>query len=248
MNINDVYTHLKSMSLSILMMLLLTYGMATTNPLLQPQWVILIVMGLQFGYQIIKTARSRGIVEANMQEASLVKRGVILFKASEKDVNKAQKSSEGSNEMSMGKKMMIMLLIPLVIFVGSGYILNMFIPGIEQWQSYLIGFVLSLSVSTTLTFKMNIRPGAMTITPKAYAISERGIAFDHMNQGFIVRFPLVKLNVQKEKNFIEVEGKAETSTIPNKLRLFTDKIGRLEKMLTNHVTSQYVHKDQKLVP
>lgn len=248
MNISDVYKYLKSMSLSIAMMLLLTYGMATQNSWLQPQWVILIVLALQFGYQIIKTARSRGIVEANIQEAARVKRGVVLFKASEKDVNKAQQNSKGSNEMSMGKKMMVMLLVPLVIFIGSGYILNMLIPGIEQWQSYLIGFALSLSVSTTLTFKMNIRPGAMAITPKAYTVSERGIAFDHMGQGFILRFPLVKLNVQKENNFIEAEGKAETAAVPNKLRLFTGKIGRLEKMLNKHAISQDVHKDQKLIP
>lgn len=238
MQLGDVIKYLRSMSLSILMMLLLTYGMATKSPLLNPTYIILIVLALQFGYQMVKSTRSRGKVEANVQDAARVKRGVPLFAASEKDVKKAKEDSKGPNEMSMGMKMMVMLLAPLVIFIGSGYLLSMLIPGIEQWQSYMIGFILSMSVSTVLTFRMKALPGAAAITPNAYTINERGIAFDHMSQAFIVRFPLTKLNVQKEKNFIEAEGKAEAPVIPNKLRLFTDKIDQLEKLLTKHVTSQ----------
>ncbi len=220
------------------MMLLLTYGMATNNPLLNPTYIILTVLALQLGYQIIKNMRSRSKVEANIQDATRVKRGVSLFAASEKDVKKAKEDSKGQNEMSMSTKMMIMLLAPLVIFISSGYLLSILIPGIEQWQSYMIGFILSMCVSTFLTFRMKTLPGAAATTPNAYTINERGIAFDHMNQAFIVRFPLTKLTVQKEKNFIEAEGKAEAPIIPNKLRLFTEKIDQLEKILTKYVGSQ----------
>lgn len=82
----------------------------------------------------------------------------------------------------------------------------------------------------------------MVVTPNAYVVSERGIAFDHMGQPFILRFPLTKLNVQKEKNFIEAEGKAETSIIPNRLRLFTEKIDQLNKILAKHVINQDTHR------
>ncbi|MFH0896754.1 MAG: DUF2208 family protein [Candidatus Bathyarchaeota archaeon] len=240
MPLEDVFKYLKNMYLSIIMMLLITYGMASKSTWIQPTYIIILMMALQFGVQIVKSARSKGIVEANIKDAVRAKKAASLFQASENDVNKAKQNSKGPKERSMGSKTMIVLLAPLGIFIGSGYILNMpgVIPGIEQWQSYMIGFVLSMVVSTTLTFKMKFLPGTMAITPNAYTINEKGIAFDHMSQSFIVRFPLTKLNVQRDNNFIEAECKAETSTIPNKLKLFSEKIEQLEKILTKRVETQ----------
>jgi len=236
----DVVKYLKSMSISILMMLLLTYGMATKNPLLQPTWIIIIVIGAQMGYQMIKSARSRSVLEANMLEATRARKGAALFEASDDDVNKAKKGS--IDEMSMSTKMIIMMIVPLVIFIGSGYVLSMLIPEIEQWQSYMIGFLLSMAVSMIISFKVKIVPGSMAATPNSYIINDKGIAFNHMNQSFILRFPLIKIDSHREKNFIEVEGKPEAQVIPNKLRLFTHKIDQLEKVLTKRVVSQDIHK------
>lgn len=245
MPLEDVVKYLKNMYLSIIMMLLITYGMASKSAVIQPLTVIFLVVGLQFGYQIFKSARSRRAVEANMQDAARAKRGATLFQASETDVKKAKENSKGAGERSMGSKMMIMTALPLAVFIGSGFILNMLIPGIEQWQSYMIGFILSMIVSTTLMFKMKFLPGAMTVTPNTYIVNEKGIVFVHMGQAFMVRFPLIKLDVQREKNFIEAEGKSEAPSVPNKLKLFSEKIDQLEKILSRRAASQDVLKTRK---
>ena len=233
MKLEDVVKYMKNMSISIVMMLLLAYGMATNNPWLQPLYIILIMFALQIGYQIIKTARSSKAVAENTQEASRAKRGMILFRASEGDVSRAKGSGD---EGSTGTKMLIMILAPMSIFIALGYVLNILVPGIVYWQSYMIAFLPTMLVSTFLTAK--ILRGATTVTPGSYIVGEKGIAFDHLGQSFILRFHLTKLEVQKEKKFIEAEGKAEASIIPNRLRLFTDKIDQLNKILARHVVDQ----------
>jgi len=238
MPLADVVKYLKNMYLSIIMMLLITYGMASKSAIIQPLNVIILVLALQFGYQIFKSTRSRKALEANVKDAARAKKGASLFQASEADVKKAKQNSKGAGEKSMGSKMMIMLVAPLAIFIGSGFILNMAIPGIEQWQSYMIGFILSMIVSTTLTLKMKFLPGAMSVTPNAYIVNEKGIVFDHMGQSFMVRFPLIKLDVQREKNFVEAEGKSDAPSVPSKLKLFSEKIDQLEKILTKRASSQ----------
>lgn len=232
MKLRDFTQHMKRMSLSIVMMLLITFGMATKNTWLQPTWIVLGFLALQFGYQVIKTARQSKMVESNTRDAVRAKREIQLFNASERDVNKAKEKAKDLGEMSMGKKMLIMLVVPLAIFISSGYVLSIF--GVEQWQSYMVGFLLSMPISTVLTIKMGIAPGAMAVTPNSYIITEGGVAFDHLSQSFIVRFPLTNINVQKEKRFIEIETKTEATVIPNKLRLFTDKLDPLYKILAKH--------------
>ncbi len=234
MDTQDVIKALRSMSMSTVMMLLITYGMASKNPLIQPLWIFMGMLALQFGYQIFKSARSGKAMELNMRDATRTKKGVILFQASERDVNEAKENSKGSGEKSTGIKLGLMFLAPLAIFMGSGYVLGTLVPEIEPWQSYMIAFLLTMPVSTVLTVKMGANPG-MTATPNAYIVGDKGIAFDHLGQPFIVRFPLTKLNIQKEKGFIEVESKAETSMIPNKLKLFTNKVDQLSKVLEKNV-------------
>ena len=238
MNSEDFIKYLKSMSISVVMMLLLTYGMATNNPLLSPMYIILIIFVAQFGYQIIKNARSAKIVEVNIQDAMRAKRMEKLFDAPEKDIAKAKESSRNSGEMSMGLKMMIMILAPLLIFLASGYILHILIPEIEQWKSYMIGFLLSMPVSLILTIKTGVSPGTISIVPKSYIVTDKGIVFDYINQSFIMRFPLLKSNSHKENHFIEVETKTEAATIPNKLKLFSENIDQLEKILTRHILNK----------
>jgi uncharacterized membrane protein len=234
MKMEDIIRVIRRMSVSIAMMLLITYGMATQHPWLQPHWIILVVLGVQFGYQMIKTARSSRKVEANVREASRAKRGVILFKASEREVTRAKENVD-TGEMRMGSKMLIMLLVPLTIFIGSGYLLSIIFPGIERWQSYMIGFMLSMPVSTILTFRMGTSPGTMVTTPSSYMVSKTGIAFENLRQSFLLRFPLKQVNVQKTKNYIEVEGETEAPLIPNKLRLFTEKITQLHSILEKNL-------------
>jgi len=238
MNIGDISKYLKRMSISIVMMLLIAAGMADLHPLLQPLWIVLGVLILQFGYQMFKSARSRGVIDANMRDAARIRRGVILFEAKETEVNKAKGKSGG--ETSMGTKMLIMLIAPLIIFIASGFILNQMsainlIPKIEPWQSYMIGALLSMPVSIALTAKMGINPEEVGVTPKSFIVGEKGIVYDHMGQLFILRFPLKKFDVQKKDNFVEVEGKKEASTIPNKLKLFSDKTNNLAKILAKNV-------------
>ena len=235
MKLENIIKYLKRMSLSLVMMLLIAAGMADLHPLLQPLYIVIGVLILQFGYQMFKSARSRGVIDANIREAARVKRGVILFEATESDVSNAKSNSGGG--MSMGGTMIIALLAPLAIFMGSGFLLSQ-VPGVLPWQSYLIGALLSMPVSIILTSKMGAAPGEVVATPKSFIVSEKGIAFDHLNQYFIMRFPLIKLKVQKEKNLIETEAKSEASTIPNKLKLFSGKIGKLNKILAKNMIDQ----------
>lgn len=234
MKMEDIIRVIRRMSVSIAMMLLITYGMATQHPWLQPHWIILAVLGIQFGYQMVKTARSSRKVEANVREASRAKRGIILFKASEREVTRAKENVD-TGEMRMGSKMLIMLLVPLTIFIGSGYLLSIIFPGIERWQSYMIGFMLSMPVSTILTFRMGTSPGTMVTTPSSYMVSKSGIAFENLGQSFLLRFPLKQVNVQKTKNYIETEGETEAPLIPNKLRLFTENITKLHSILEKNL-------------
>lgn len=244
MNSTDIVSYLKNTFFSVVMMILITYGMATSNSLLSPLNIILLMMVAQFGYQIIKGARSTKALEANRQDATRAKKGPKLFGALEKDVNEAKEKSKGSGEMSFSTKMLISALAPLAIFLGSGYILSILIPTIQQWQSYLIGFLLSMPVSMFLMIKVGMTPGAMSTTPNSYIVNEKGITFDYLKQSFILRFPLTKINVQKEKHFIEVEAKAEASTIPKKLKLFSENIDQLYKVLAKHVIDQNAQKQK----
>ena len=238
MKVGDIAQHLKSMSFSLFMMVLLAYGMATNNPWLQPLYVILIVLGLQFGLQIFKTTRSRGKVEENLLLASRAKRSKKLFEAPGGEVSNAKLKGTGVSEGGMGMKMILMLIAPLSIFIGTNYVLGIVAPGMEGWQSYVIAFLLTVPVSTLLTAKMGVSQRMTVATPKAYFVSEKGVAFDHMGQQYLLIFPLTKRDVQKEKKYIEAETKAMAPLIPNRVRLFTERIEQLDKILAQHTVEQ----------
>jgi len=217
---------------SIVIMILIAYGMAVGNPWIQ-YGSILIVIGLQLAYQIIKSIRSAPILDANMRAAVKAKSGRLLLTAIENDVIEVKRQMKDTGEMGISSKTFLMFLAPLAIFFAAGQILSMIAPELPRWQSYLIGFLLSLPASIIITIKAGA--GSATgplVTPNAYYVSEKGIIFEHIGRPFIIFFPIKKLNVKKEKKFIEVEGQPTGSLmIPNRLRLFNQDVDQLQRLL-----------------
>lgn len=232
MNIRVVAKYLKKMLFSITIMLLVAVGMAFENPWLQYGSIFIIIIG-QIGYQIFKSIRSAPMLNANMMEANKAKNGKLLHTATKNDVLKIKSASGGAGNTGMSSKTLFMMFIPLVIFFATSYILGIVAPTIPRWQSYLIGVLFSLPASTIITIKAGISPSeGPTASPNTYYISEKGIIFEHYGNSFILSYPLKKLNVNKEKNFIEVEGPSVKSVvIPNKLKLFNNDINTLQRIL-----------------
>ena len=151
---------------------------------------------------------------------------------SEIDTAKARGKAIGG----MSPKMSLMFVVPLVMYLGSGYVLSYFIPGIPRWQSYLVGFLITMPVSMTLQAKMGVSSMTSVASPNTYSIGEKGIIFEHMGQYHILNFPFLNLEVKEESNCIEVEGHpTKTSMIPNKVRLFNGDLKRLQNLLKRFI-------------
>jgi len=228
-----IIQYLKMMAPSILIMLLIAYGMATENPWLQ-YGSILIIMGIQLIYQTIKSIRAAPMLDTNMKAAEKAKGGRLLLTAAEREVTEVKKQAKNAGEIGMGSRTLLILLVPLAIFLATSQILSVVTPTIPRWQSYLIGFLLSLPASTITTMKMGVNPSTgPAVSPNSYYVSERGIIFDYMGRSFILVFPIKKLNVKKENKLIEVEGQPTKSLfIPNRLRLFNQDVDQLQRILT----------------
>ena len=228
--------YLKRIGTSVLIMVLITYGMYTQNPWLQ-YGSIFIIIGLQMGYQILKNIRASPLVNANMEEAARSYRDKALFSVKESEVNRAKAGATDGGGSGMGMSTMGLLLVPLFIFIVTGQVLGIVFPGIPSWQSYAVGFLISMPFSLFLQARSGISRGII-VTPKNYRINRKGIVFDYSGRSYILYFPLDKITIKKEGNNIEVEGKpSETTVIPNRLKLFTTDLNKLQKILVRYTES-----------
>ena len=218
---------------SLLLMVLITYGIKEDIPWLQYGSIVILLAG-QMGYQVIKTVRSKPMMDANVEEARKASRRKILLKVTKSEIDTAK--ARGKAIGGMSPKMSLMFVVPLVMYLGSGYVLSYFIPGIPRWQSYLVGFLITMPVSMTLQAKMGVSSMTSVASPNTYSIGEKGIIFEHMGQYHILNFPFVNLEVKEESNCIEVEGHpTKTSMIPNKVRLFNGDLKRLQNLLKRFI-------------
>lgn len=232
----NIIQYLKTMSLSIMIMLLVAFGMATGNSLIQ-YGSILIVLGGQMAYQMFKSVRSAPLLNVNMMDAEKAKDGKLLFKTHENEVLKIKKDVGDPGNMGISSKALLLMFLPLIIFIAAGYLLGIIAPGLPRWQSYLIAFFVTLPVSTIITIKIGVSFSGPVASPNTYCISEKGIVFEYIMPGnisrsFILPFPLKKLNVNVEKKLIEVEGQSSKSAIiPSRLRLFNNDVDQLQRIL-----------------
>ena len=218
---------------SLLLMVLITYGIKEDIPWLQYGSIVILLAG-QMGYQVIKTVRSKPMMDANVEEARKASRRKILLKVTKSEIDTAK--ARGKAIGGMSPKMSLMFVVPLAMYLGSGYVLSYFIPGIPRWQSYLVGFLITMPVSMTLQAKMGVSSMTSVASPNTYSIGEKGIIFEHMGQYHILNFPFVNLEVKEESNCIEVEGHpTKTSMIPNKVRLFNGDLKRLQNLLKRFI-------------
>jgi len=72
-------------------------------------------------------------------------------------------------------------------------------------------------------------------TPSSYLVTERGIVFDQMGRSFIVKYPLAKVERGNDGCCVEVEGVKEHDMIPNRLKLYTDNVDSLMRLLSPRV-------------
>jgi uncharacterized membrane protein len=218
---------------SLLLMVLITYGIKEDIPWLQYGSIVILLAG-QMGYQVIKTVRSKPMMDANVEEARKASRRKILLRVTKSEIDTAK--ARGKAIGGMSPKMSLMFVVPLAIYLGSGYVLSYFIPGIPRWQSYLVGFLITMPVSMTLQAKMGVSSMTSVASPNTYSIGEKGIIFEHMGQYHILNVPFVNLEVKEESNCIEVEGHpTKASMIPNKVRLFNGDLKRLQNLLKRFI-------------
>ena len=236
MKFGNVVQHLKTILLSTTIMLLVVYGMATGNTWIQYGGIVLVFVG-QMVYQLLKSIRSAPLLNANTAEAVKVKNGKLLLKMTADEIMKIKRDVRDTGDIGLSSKMLLVMFIPLGIFFATSYILGMIDPNILPWQSYLIGFLASLPVSTIITIKMGVsQPTSAVVSPNNYYIGEKGIVFDYMNNSFILKFPMTKMTTKKEKKFIEVEGQpTKSAMIPHKLKLFSYDVDQLQRMLNRFV-------------
>lgn len=224
---SKIFQYLKRMATSLLIMVMITIGMATGNQLLRYGSIIILLVA-QVGYGIIKNIRASPLINSNMEEAVRAKSDKALMDVRENEVSRAKIGvKEGTG---LGLSTLALFLVPLGIFIGTGYVLRILVKGIQSWQSFAIGFLISMPFSLILQAKSGIAKGPIA-TPNSYRISRKGIVFDHVGRSYIIHFPLKNINVKKENNFIEVEGPSIATIIPNKLKLFTNNINRLHTLL-----------------
>ncbi len=219
---------------SLLLMGLITYGIKEDNVWLQYGSIGLILVG-QIMYTSLKTVRSRPAIEANQREAQRVVRGKIILEVDRDEISKAKERGK-SIGIGMSPGIIALLIVPLVIFFVSGYILSIIFPGTPRWQSFLIGFLLTMPVSLIISVRSGLGSMTPTIAPSSYYVSEGGIAFEQMGQYFILHYPIVDMVVKEESNCVEVEGQPAGSTIiPSKIRLFNRDAKKLQRLLTRFI-------------
>jgi len=219
---------------SLLLMVLITYGIKEEIAWLQYGSIIILLAG-QMGYQVLKTVRSKPQIDANVEDARKASRRKILLRVTKSEIDSAK--ARGKAIGGMSPKMSLMFVIPLAMYLGSGYVLNMvFGDAIQRWQSYLVGFIITMPVSMALQAKMGVSSMTSVASPNTYSIGEKGIIFEHMGQYHILNFPFVNLEVKEESNCIEVEGHpTTTSMIPNKVRLFNGDLKKLQNLLKRYI-------------
>ena len=222
------------MAPSFLVLFFIAYGMATQNAWFQYGGVF-IVLALQLGYQIYKSARASPLISANIQEAARAKRAKPLFTASEQEVRAVSANDKGSGEGAQASKMILLLFVPAAILFGTTFIVGLLIPGVPYWQSFVVGFLVSMPVSAALASRTGLSQGGPIVTPTSYLVTEKGITFEQMKRSFILRFPLKKTALGKGGRSVEVEGFSEAPLIPNRLRLYTQEVDELLKVLSSRV-------------
>ena len=233
MSQRSVTQYLKRMGPSLLLMILITYGIKENIPWLQYGSIILLLAG-QMLYQVVKTVRSKPMVDANIEEARRAARRKLLLTVTKSEIDTAKE--RGKSIGGMSPKMSLLFVVPLLIFLASGYLLSLVVPGIPQWQSYVVGFLITMPVSMTLSSRLGMDTMTQVAAPNTYSISEKGIIFEHLGQYHLLTFPLVNLEVKEESNCIEVEGPpTNTALIPSKIRLFNRDVKKLQSLLAPYV-------------
>jgi len=233
MSQRNLTQYAKRMVPSLLLMVLITYGIKEEIPWLQYGSIVILLVG-QMGYQVLKTVRSKPQIDANLEEARKASRRKLLLRVTKSEIDSAKE--RGKSIGGMSPKMSLMFIVPLAIYLATGYILSFLIPGIPRWQSYLAGFLITMPVSMTLQAKMGFSSMTSVASPNTYSVGEKGIIFEHLGQYHILHFPLVNLEVKEESNCIEVEGPpTKTAMIPNKIRLFNKDVKKLQNLLKRHM-------------
>ena len=233
MSQSKIPNYLRRMIPSLLLMVVMTYGIKEGKPWIQYGSIILLLVG-QMVYQGAKALRSRPVVDANLDEARRVSRRKLLLTVTMNEITKAK--DEGKSIGGMSPKISLLLIVPLAVFLATGYVLSILFEDIPQWQSYVVGFLLTMPISIALQMKMGLGSTTPTVTPNTYYVSEKGIVFEHMRQYYILHYPLVNMEVKQESNCIEIEGQpTNASIIPNKLRLFNRDVKKLQRLLTRFI-------------
>ncbi|MEM2094832.1 MAG: DUF2208 family protein, partial [Candidatus Bathyarchaeia archaeon] len=175
------------------------------------------------------------LISANIQEATRAKRMKPLFTVSEQEVSKVSANDRTSLEGAQAGKMMLLVLVPAATLFGTTFIIGVLFPGVPYWQSFVVGFLLSMPISAVLSSKTGLSEGGPIVTPTSYIVTDRGIAFEQMKRTFILRFPLKRVTLSKKGNSVDVEGFSEAPLIPSRLRLYTYKAEELFKLLSSRV-------------
>lgn len=228
----DITAYLRRIVPSLILMGMITYGMKEQNPWLQYGSIFFILIG-QMLWQSFKTIRARPMIEANVEEARRMMRRKLILEVDKGETSRARQT--GKSVGGFSPKMSIILIVPLVIFLLTGYLLNNIIfPGqLEDWQSYAIGFIITMPISTILSFRMGLGSPTLTANPNSYYIGEKGIVFEHMGQYYVMRYPLVDVVVNEESNCLEIEGQPSNAPmIPTKVRLYNLSLNKLHRLLS----------------
>jgi len=226
--------YLRTIAPSFLIIFMMAFGMAVGNSMIS--WAgFVLIFGVQMGWQIYKSVKSGPLVESNVKEAARAKRSRALLYMSEEDVRSAQLAAGSSAQMTGAIKMIGPMLAPLAMFFGVNYLVGFLWPGTPDWQKYVAAALLSMPVSAVLMARSGMQGGIPRATPSAYLVTERGIVFDQMGKSLILRFPLKKAEKGREANCVEVDGLKENDLVPHRLKLCTDKVEELVKLLAPRV-------------
>jgi hypothetical protein len=230
----NVKGYLRTAAPSFLIIFMMAYGMAVKNSMIS--WAgFILVFGVQMGWQIYKSVKSQPLVESNVKEAARAKRSRALLYMSPEDVRSAQLAAGSSAQMTGAIKMIGPMLAPLAMFFGVNYLVGFLWPSTPDWQKYISAALLSIPVSAVLMARSGMQGGVPRATPSAYLVTERGIVFDQMGRSLILRFPLKRAEKGREANCVEVDGLKENDLVPHRLKLCTDKVEELVKLLAPRV-------------
>ncbi|MEM3671004.1 MAG: DUF2208 family protein [Thermoprotei archaeon] len=217
--------------------------------------VIGVFFAFTFGYTIFRTSKMIPLMKENAREAAQIRkqtRDKVVFRQTAKDTQPFFLDYE-QERLQMSKKMMIMMIIPIVvlfvIYIGFPFVYKL-ITGftftkIQHIELYVGSALASLGASLVVRRRLGLNAAAMASgaqlvhAPKSYIVTPKGVVFEAAQkmadvEYSVLKFPATIKRTIKERSLIELETLDPKAPQQLKIiRLYTKDIDKLTNIISS---------------